>query len=134
MDTTLLAPCGMNCSICLGFQRERNVCKGCRNNEGQKTKTRLNCIIKNCTYFQETDSLFCYDCPKYPCARLKQLDKRYRTKYHMSMMENLGNIKLLGKEKFMESENERWKCPECGGLTCVHRGYCLQCERRRAES
>jgi len=51
----------------------------------------------------------------------------------MSMMENLENIKRLGKEKFLESENERWKCPECGGLICVHRGYCLQCGERRAE-
>ena len=28
----------------------------------------------------------------FPCWRLKQLDRRYRTKYHMSMLENLAAI------------------------------------------
>lgn len=34
-------------------------------------------------------------------ARLKQLDKRYRTNYNMSMIENLNNIQKLGLKGFL---------------------------------
>ncbi|MBN2747249.1 MAG: hypothetical protein JXR34_11035 [Bacteroidales bacterium] len=71
---------------------------------------------------------FCSDeCEKYPCKRLKNLDKRYRTKYGMSMLDNLENIKSLGIEKFVELEQERWRCSNCGELLCVHRTSCLKC-------
>ena len=50
---------------------------------------------------------FCFDCEAYPCKMLKSLDKRYGTKYHMSMIENLNYIKVNkvnGVEKFLELE------------------------------
>lgn len=126
----LIAPCGMNCALCLGFQREKNHCNGCRNEENIKYKTKgcANCIIKNCKLLKEIPSGFCYDCLKFPCTRLKQLDKRYRTRYNMSMLENLDHIKTKGLQKFIEKENIKWKCHNCGELRCVHREYCLKCE------
>ena len=85
------------------------------------------CIIKNCELLAKTDSNFCYECSKYPCTRLKQLDKRYRTNYNMSMIENLDNIQKLGLDEFLILEQKRWTCTKCGGTICVHRGYCLNC-------
>lgn len=126
-ENNLIAPCGMNCGICLGYLREKNVCSGCRNKNKQNTKSRVNCVILNCEHLKKTRSDFCYDCQKYPCRRLKQLDKRYREKYKMSMLENLENIRTLGLEAFILAERERWKCPGCGGTICVHRGFCLTC-------
>ncbi|MDD5456566.1 MAG: hypothetical protein PHV30_05985 [Candidatus Margulisbacteria bacterium] len=29
MKPALIAPCGMNCAICLGYLREKNKCPGC---------------------------------------------------------------------------------------------------------
>jgi len=76
--------------------------------------------------------LFCSDkCEKFPCARLKNLDKRYRTKYKMSMLENLENIKKFEIKKFVKFEQKRWKCPKCGELLCVHRDSCLNCGEKR---
>jgi hypothetical protein len=66
-------------------------------------------------------------CPEYPCKRLGRLDKRYKTKYGMSMIDNLEFIKGKGLTAFVEKENERWRCPKCGGIICVHRGYCVEC-------
>jgi hypothetical protein len=43
------------------------------------------------------------------------------------MIENLGVIKESGLEEFAQLDREKWKCPECGGTICVHRGYCLDC-------
>jgi len=58
---------------------------------------------------------------------MKQLDKRYRIKYQMSNLDNLTIIKTSGLDVFVQLENEKWKCKECGGKICVHRGFCLKC-------
>lgn len=126
-DNSLIAPCGMNCAICLGYLRDKNKCYGCRTPMPDKPKSRSQCRIKNCELLKKAASKFCYECEKYPCTRLKQLDKRYRTKYLMSMIENLENIKKFGLDQFVRNEHDRWLCKKCGGTICVHRGYCLNC-------
>jgi hypothetical protein len=123
----LIATCGMNCGICVAHLRSKNVCPGCSIKDPSKSKTRSDCSLSNCILLNAKGSDFCYGCGEYPCKRLKHLDKRYRTKYHMSMIENLENIKKLGIHHFVQNEQERWRCPECGGVICVHKGYCLAC-------
>jgi hypothetical protein len=126
-ETQLIAPCGMNCGICLAYLREKRKCPGCRVEDTNKAPTVVRCIIKNCEMIKRSQSGFCFECEIYPCKRLKQLDKRYRTKYSMSMIENLESIKGIGSSTFIENEHERWHCTKCGGVICVHRGYCLHC-------
>lgn len=128
-DTKTIAPCGMNCAICLAYLRDKNKCNGCWSSDENKSKSCIECIIKNCDLLAKTRSKFCYECENYPCKRLKQLDKRYRTKYSMSMLENLQFIKDQGLSNFIEKEQTRWKCKTCGGAICVHRGYCLKCKK-----
>ena len=123
--TNLIAPCGMNCSLCLAYQRKNNKCPGCNTSSENKPKYCLVCIIKHCDKL--TDTNFCYSCDKYPCSRLKKLYFRYRTKYGMSMLQNLQTIKIYGLEAFIQQEKEKWTCQECGSLLCVHRGKCLTC-------
>ena len=129
LDSRLIAPCGMNCGICLGYLRKKNQCPGCRYDKGPQSTYRMNCVIKNCEVIKINESGLCFECDKYPCKRLRQLDKRYRTKYGMSMIENLDYIKNHGINTFVEKEGERWRCPRCGGTICVHRGYCYSCGR-----
>lgn len=128
-STALIAPCGMNCGICLAYLRDKNTCDGCRADSLNKPKYCMRCIIRNCVHLEETTSKFCYECRKYPCTRLKQLDKRYRLKYKMSMVENLEIIQTQGIGYFIKRESERWLCIHCGGSYCVHKGYCLQCKQ-----
>ncbi len=129
MKKELIAPCGMNCRLCIGYQREKNKCAGCRNEIDIRyiTKGCVSCIIKNCHVIKENKSGFCFECDKMPCRRLKQLDKRYKTKYHMSMLENLNYIKENGIEKFIDNEESRWACPKCGNIVSVHRTECQKC-------
>jgi hypothetical protein len=129
-DARMIAPCGINCSVCYSFLREKNKCPGCWIHDPRKPKTRLNCIIKNCENLLETDSKFCYDCGTYPCKRIIRLDKRYSLKYKLSNIDNLKCIKDLGPEAFIQLELTKWKCNECGGTICVHLGYCMDCEKR----
>lgn len=128
MKVQIIAPCGMNCGICLANLREKNVCYGCWSEDENKRNYCTKCAIKNCGLLLKTDSKFCYDCSKFPCTRLKQLDKRYRLKYHMSMIENLTYIKDFGLENFEQKESVRWKCENCGGIICVHSRICSTCK------
>jgi len=131
INNALIAPCGMNCGICLGYLREKNRCNGCQINPAVNFKSIERCIIRSCIYLKETTSGFCYDCERYPCQRLKQLDKRYRTRYRMSMIDNLDSIKSIGLNRFAKSEVKRWTCNNCGAIICVHRENCLKCRAPR---
>jgi hypothetical protein len=125
----LIAACGMNCGLCIGYLREKKPCGGCfKKNDLNKPNVCRSCAIVNCELLSKTESGFCYDCDKFPCSRLKQLDKRYRTKYSMSMLDNLNFIKANGMEKFLENEQKRWTCDLCGSGISVHRDFCLNCK------
>jgi len=82
----LIATCGMNCGICIAYLREKNKCSGCRGLNKGNPITRSECKIKKC---DKLHSEFCFNCEEFPCKKLMHLDKRYQTKYNMSMIENL---------------------------------------------
>jgi hypothetical protein len=125
--TTLIAPCGMNCRLCIAYTREKNACPGCRGDDSVKTKTRVTCRIKNCEKIRQGKIRYGFKCDRFPCDRLDHLDERYRTKYGMSMIDNLGQIKNFGIRHFTKNEEVRWHCPKCGQLLCVHKPQCLVC-------
>jgi hypothetical protein len=125
----LIAACGMNCGLCIGYLREKKPCGGCFKKEDlNKPKICRSCVIVNCELLKKTDSGFCYDCAKFPCARLRRLDERYRAKYRMSMIDNLKFIRENGMAKFLENEQKRWTCLNCGSGISVHRDFCLHCK------
>ena len=129
----LVAPCGMNCGICKayiaythGVRRQRGkvtYCAGCRPRE-------KNCYIKrNCKTKKLTNReiQYCYECAVMPCEHLSHLDHRYRERYGMSMVENLKMLKAQGMNVFLEAQVEKFKCPNCGDVMCVHDGKCYGC-------
>jgi hypothetical protein len=127
MKAELIAPCGMNCGICKYYYREKKNCPGCRTNDETKATYCTECIIINCTTINTNKSGFCYECETMPCKRLKTLDKRYKTKYHMSMLDNLKFIKEHGIKSFLEKERKKWICPQCNETVTCHGGMCMSC-------
>lgn len=128
LSAELIAPCGMDCGLCMAFVRDKNRCLGCRADDDGKAKSCLACSIRNCEVIRSGEVTFCNDdCGRFPCPRLKRLDARYREKYRMSMLENLRVIREQGVDAFVASERERWVCPTCGGLQCVHTPECVYC-------
>ena len=120
MKTNLIAPCGMNCAVCSGFLRDTNKCPGCRAIWELSRKYIKKCIIRNCSEMKNRNLKYCSDkCGYYPCDRLKRLDKRYRTKYGMSMIENLESIKNNGIKHFVNNEKKRWI--KGNKIFCVHK-------------
>ena len=116
INRNLIAPCGMNCGVCMAHLREKNRCHGCGEAEKNKPKTRVFCKIRIC---QERKGKYCFDCPGFPCERLKSIDKRYRTKYGMSEIENLEFIHGRGTNSFVENERKK-RGQSSKGLFCVH--------------
>lgn len=127
----LIAACGMNCGLCIGYLREKKPCGGCfKKDDLNKPNACRSCAIVNCESLIKTESGFCYECDRFPCSRLKRLDKRYRAKYRMSMIDNLNFIREKGMERFLEHEQNRWTCDVCGSGISVHRGFCLHCKSK----
>lgn len=109
-----VAPCGMNCGICLYYLRANNKCMGCF--RGRKINGKLiKCGIKLC---KNRHGEYCFKCDEFPCERLKRLDKRYRTKYGMSEIENLEFIRNKGINSFVKKVCKRWQSTK--GTFCVH--------------
>lgn len=128
----LIAPCGMNCAICSGYlAREYDLkskgirmpyCTGCR------PRGKICAFLKKqCNLLLNNKVQYCYECKSFPCNRLLQLDKRYRTLFRMSMVENLNFIQSNGVQELLENEKKRWACPNCGGTISCHNGICFQC-------
>ena len=126
-DRSMIAPCGINCGTCMAYLRIKNKCYGCWVDFDSKRKTCNGCKIKNCELIVKTSSKFCYECEIFPCERIKHIDKRYRTKYRVSLIQNLVTIKEAGIATFLELEVKKWTCPNCGSTLSVHRDSCLLC-------
>ena len=133
MEEKLIAPCGMNCALCVNYLAlkydlrakgfSKSYCPGC-------LPRGKNCVFLkgHCDQLGEGLVRFCFECEKFPCSRLKALDKRYRSRYHMSMLENLEFIRKQGINVFLEKETNKWQCPHCGDSICCHNGLCINCD------
>lgn len=130
MEECLIAPCGINCAVCVKYLAMKNEI----NKKGFRKSYCPGCLPrgKNCTHIQcelliQGKVRYCYECSQFPCSRLKNLDKRYSTKYHLSVVENLNCIREQGMKAFLKREEEKWKCQDCDGEICCHNGICFQC-------
>ena len=126
-SAVLIAPCGIDCRLCRAYARQKKACDGCRGNDEFKSTACVNCKIKNCAKRADENMAFCFDCNEFPCARLSHLDKRYRTRYATSPLANLEHIKTNGLADFVLDEIQKWSCPACGAILCMHSPHCLSC-------
>lgn len=47
----------------------------------------------------------------------------------MSMLENLACIKEQGETAFLQQQQAKYTCPDCGKLHTVHYDYCIYCKQ-----
>ena len=128
----LVAPCGMNCGICkayLAYSRgvpyrkgEVSHCNGC-------LVRNKNCafVKRDCQKLRKKQIRFCYECSDMPCKNLAKIDKLYRARYGMSMVENQEMIREKGMDEFLRSQLEKYRCSSCGDTISVHDGKCYTC-------
>jgi Protein of unknown function (DUF3795) len=120
-----LAPCGLNCALCAAYQREKKPCAGCNGGILNKSKSCLECKIKNCPELNN-EIIYCFQCQFFPCLKVKNLDKRYK-KYHASPINNLKIAQEIGVLEFIKGDLQNWKCKKCGQILCMHNNICPNC-------
>ncbi len=99
----LIAACGMNCRICIGYfgytmsgKKRKIKCIGC------KPRDKSCAFLKKyCKKLTKKEVDYCYECSDFPCFHLEKIDKGYRERYNMSMIENLEYIRDNGMDKFL---------------------------------
>ncbi|MBN1524521.1 MAG: DUF3795 domain-containing protein [Spirochaetales bacterium] len=123
----MIAACGINCALCIGHHRDKRQCPGCRQMDTDKPNYCRKCVIRTCPQILNSRSGFCFECTDFPCKRIRNLDKRYRQNYGVSIVDNLLYIKTHGKQSFIRKEKAKWTCPQCGSLFSMHREICLTC-------
>ena len=131
-EPELVAPCGMNCGVCASYLALRHdlksrglrlpYCEGCRPRDKECAFLR-----KRCNLLLQNQVMFCYECESFPCERLRSIDEKYRKFFRMSMLDNLEFIRKHGVADFLKAQEEKWRCPECGGTICCHNGLCFNC-------
>jgi hypothetical protein len=135
----LVAPCDMNCTVCSGYLALKydlksngirmSYCTGCRPRD-----KKCAFLKKTCKNLMNHTVQFCYECKEFPCEKLKQIDMRYQKNFRMSLLKNLTDIKTNGMKKFLRTQEEKWCCPNCGGVICCHNGLCFQCDNERLKN
>ncbi|MBD3254577.1 MAG: DUF3795 domain-containing protein [Candidatus Lokiarchaeota archaeon] len=127
----LLAPCGLYCGVCSIYiaHRDNNIkfkkallpvykafaksvedisCTGCLS-DGIIFPVCKSCPIKKCS--QKKDIEGCYQCEEWPCRFIENFPVERAKKV---MMRTIPTWREIGTEKFVESEEKRYLCPNCG--------------------
>ena len=129
----MIAPCGLDCSICKRALAETDPCPGCHGPDENKPEfCAKKCGIILCRKRRENGYAYCDECPDYPCADVLEKENRYTSKYPLyeSPGKNLRDLRELGMEEFLENERSEWTCKECGSAVSVHTGVCSGCGRQ----
>ncbi len=132
----MIAPCGLDCSICRHAQKKTDPCPGCNGPDKNKPSYCFDeCGIVRCARRQENGWRFCDACPDYPCEDVMEKENRYMSKYPLkeSPLQNLQDIRSIGMKAFLLQEKEKWTCRICGSPVCVHTGICSSCGSKKGE-
>lgn len=127
IDNALLAPCGLYCGVCgiLTAHRENNQkfkerlctvygvsadeihCKGCMSDE--PFVFCRTCPIKTCT--KERGYAGCHECSDFPCENINNFPVEVGKRV---ILRAIPRWREVGTEKWVEEEEQRYICPECG--------------------
>lgn len=146
INKNLLAPCGLYCGVCSIHiaDRDNNVkfkkilvdlykpmtksaddikCAGCLAEREENIflycKT---CPIRDCVKSKSFDG--CYQCDDFPC---KYIDRFPIPVGKKVIMRAIPRWKEIGTEKWVEEEEKRYKCPDCGNSLFRGAKRCNKC-------
>ena len=122
------AVCGMICFVCYRHLNKNNPCPGCISDEPGRPAHCRDCSISLCA--GEKGVPFCFLCGEFPCERIKNLDRRYVRRYHVSLITFGIRAKENGVENFLDEELPKWRC-DCGGVLSLHDCMCSSCGKEQ---
>ncbi len=121
-NKNLIAPCGIYCGECSGFQDGR--CEGCLSRKGLCLKYTKICKIYSCCA-DERGLKFCSECADFPCDKFT---KFFNTPaWYNEVVDNLKRIKNIGLERYLKEQVKRVegliKCATKKGIE-----HCSKCK------
>ena len=133
----MIAPCGLDCSLCRHAHDPVQPCGGCLGPEGQKYEyCNTWCDVMKCEKYKRYRYRFCDECPDYPCEAIWEKENRYQEKYALkeSPIQNLKEIREVGMQTFLQRQKQRFACPVCGDIISVHTGKCRSCGKNASSA
>lgn len=125
IEKEMLAPCGVLCLACSAYLHKTKPCPGCRApQEAQKRKSCMHCAKKKCAF--DRGYLWCFACERFPCARIKDLSKRYNQNHDVDLIQN-GLAAREDMRGFLAAQRARFLCSACGGIMDQHHQKCSEC-------
>ena len=145
INKALLAPCGLYCGVCAIYiaHRDDNLkfkerlvnvykplteaiddvqCTGCLS-EGIIFGFCQNCPIKSCVKEKEIES--CTQCNEWPCKIINRFPIPVAKKV---IMRAIPQWRELGTAEWVEKEEERYHCPNCGNFLFRGAKRCNKCK------
>ena len=141
INKELLAPCGLYCGVCAirmahrdnnqkfkerlaplyGVAPEAIRCQGCLSNEVFAYCTK--CAIRSCT--QQKGYEGCHQCHEFPCKHIHNFPVPVGQKV---ILRAIPQRREMGTEKWVEAEEKRYHCPNCGNQLFRGAKRCSQCK------
>jgi hypothetical protein len=91
------------------------------------------CIIRSCAK-EKTGIETCMDCNRYPCWRVKLtafvrkiLNLESKLPHLKDITHNTEVIRKIGLQFWLEEQNRKWQCPNCGKRLSWYRASCSDC-------
>lgn len=142
----LAATCGLYCGACLILravkngdtrlldeiaqaQSQSNIsaselrCEGCQSDA--VTTWCHRCYFRACALAR--DITHCSQCPDFPCQEITDFNND-GMRHHAEALANIQRQRDIGLDAWLEEQEKRWVCPQCGaavewwGKTCFHCG------------
>jgi hypothetical protein len=116
MDFILHGYCGLYCGACpnllhtkAGTGTER--CYGCKSE--QPTAYCATCGIKTCATQKGYE--FCNECSEInTCVQMRKFVEDTKWLYQQGVLKNMETIRRDGLAKWLEAQDKRWRCANCG--------------------
>ncbi len=87
--------------------------------------------------FEDMGLDHCGECYEFPCRKyVAKLPGSHpddaRFEYRREAVDNLGRVQEVGAAMWLEEQDARWRCPDCGGRVVFWRYVCAECGREHA--
>ena len=140
MEFKLDAYCGLYCGACpvmlahqngeleafaarIGMEPEDARCFGCKSDKVASFCTT--CELRQCASGKGYD--FCVRCDELPCEPFVAFRDDGQCPYHAAVPKNLERIQQVGAQVWLEEQDARWRCPECGTRFAFQDESCGSC-------
>lgn len=123
-----VAPCGVYCGACPSFGK---TCFGCSSEKSQTRKSKLSCKLRKCCHSEKSLSC-CFECDEFPCKehRRKLINSHSgdpRFDYRHELVESCTEFVEMGLERYLQHQNEKWRCSKCDGRVHWYHYKCSSC-------